>query len=479
MTTPTGTLTPDALRYTFTIAQKPDAQMVHFFRDGQSMQTWRYPLGDTTVEQAAQRAVDGWNGAAKPPMRWGILCAGVGGFEFGIRAAGHRAVWAVEYDPDPKHGNQVAAEYHRRNHPDTLLINQDMRKVDVRELANIDALQISPPCQSFSTARNRDLPAREDVWVGLDVLRYVRELQPRIIIIENVSQYAKHAVCKQIVAGLLNMGYAVQQRVIDCADYGIPQTRKRLIIQARLDGQISWPAKSARRVGWYEAIADILPPPDKPLAPWQAKRWDAAYNALGPVYVDWQFAAARDPEHNKTVMTNRHDREPAATITANSNRQEVVCPILLDGQFIYDSGKDGDQAQSLIPFGKPAPTVMASDHSAKYIVYPVIVDNQLRQGEENGMKLFPITEPASTVMASNGSNKDVVYPAGPMRARLNAACSARLQTFPDDVILPASFSKAIRLIGNAVPPRLAMLLAECAEAGAEVWQQSLFGEVAA
>lgn len=465
--------------YTFTITRKPDAQVVRFFRDGQPMQHWRMPLDDATAGQEARRAVDRWNSEAKPPMRWGVICAGVGGFSFGVEAAGQRVVWAIEYAPDPKHGDQVAAEYYRLNHPDTQLINQPMQKVDVTELPNVDGVQISPPCQSFSTARDASLPTRGDEWVGLDVLRYVRELQPRVVILENVPQYAKHAVCKAIVAGLWEMGYTVESRIIDCADYGIPQTRKRLIIQARLDGQISWPRKAARRVGWYEAIADILPPPDKPLAPWQAKRWDEAYNKLGPVYVDWQFAAARDPEHNTTLMTLRQRHEPAATITANSDRQEVVYPVLLDGQFVYDSGKDGDQALSLIPVQKPAPTVMASDHSAKYIVYPVIVDNQLRQGEENGMKLFPITDPASTVLARDGSNKDVVYPsAQPMRARLNAACCARLQTFPDDVILPPAFSRAIRLIGNAVPPRLAQLLAECAEAGAQVWQQTLFGEAA-
>lgn len=354
-------------------------------------------------------------------MRWGTLFSGVGGVEFGLQAAGHRAVWAVEMDA-------TAADYHRRNHPTTTVYEADVTAVDVTELANIDCLWASPPCQGHSTARRSDLPVREDVWVGRDILRYVAELQPRVVMIENVPGYASHPVCKEITAALWEMGYTVESHIIDCADYGIPQTRKRLIIQARRDGQLSWPKKTQRRMGWYEAIADILPPPEKPLAPWQAKRWDAAYQHSGPV--------------------------------------------LLDGQFIYDSGKDGNQVLNLIPFGKPAPTIMASDHSAKYIVYPSLTDNQTYFGED-GIHLIHPESPASTVMATEKSAKWVITD-GPMRARLNAACSARLQTFPDDVILPDSFSKAIRLIGNAVPPRLAQLLAACAEAGAQVWQGSLF-----
>ncbi len=359
-------------------------------------------------------------------MRWGILFAGIGGVEWGLEAAGHQPIWAVEMDP-------IAAEYHRRNHPNTQMIASDVQQVDVCELPNIDALHASPPCQGHSRARSKGLSVREDVWVGRDILRYARELAPRLITVENVPQYARHAVFREIVAGLDTLGYHVEWRVLNCADYGIAQTRERLIVQARRDGQIAWPVKAKRRVGWYEVIQDILPAPDRPLAPWQASRWNAAYNQMRPVYVDWQFAAARTPGHQKTMMTIRQEHEPSATITAHSNRQEVVYPVLLDGQLVFNDV----QRLHVIEQRDPAPTIMASAHSVNYIVYP---------------------------------------DAGPMRARLNARCSARLQTIPDAAILPETQSQAIRLIGNAVPP---LLMQRIVEASATVWQGSLFHQEAA
>jgi len=82
-------------------------------------------------------------------------------------------------------------------------------------------------------------------------------------------------------------------------------------------------------------------------------------------------------------------------------------------------------------------------------------------------------------MASDHSRMDIAYPATvPMRARLNARCAARLQTLPDTAIWPETFGKAIRLIGNAVPSRLAQLLAEAAVSPA-VWNVSLWGKDAA
>jgi DNA-cytosine methyltransferase len=402
-------------------------------------------------------------------MRWGTLFAGIGGVEFGIAATGHRTVWAVENDA-------TAAKYHRLNHPDTTLYEMGVEDVDVMELPNIDALWASPPCQGHSDARRKDLPEHEGVWVGRDILRYVSNLMPRVVMIENVPKYAKHAICKEIEVGLFDMGYAVQKRIMDCSDYGIPQTRERLIIQARLDGQISWPAKVARRVGWYEAIKDILPPPEKPLAPWQAKRWDEAYNNLGMVLCDGQFAYGTNAQGEKSQRLLA-PAEPSVTITASPSGGKdrcVVYPVIIDNQL-----RQGEEnGMKLFPVDSPVSTIMASVGSNKDVVYPILMDNMYRH--DDSMRLYGPHKPSGTVVASDGGGKEVIFPATqPMRARLNAACNARLQTFPDSVILPGVFSKDIRLIGNAVPCELARLLAVCAEAGANVWQTSLFGLEAA
>lgn len=284
-----------------------------------------------------------------------------------------------------------------------------------RELQGVDALWASPPCQSHSQARQKNAHERDDAWIGLDILRYVGELLPPIVMIENVPGYRKHPACKEIVDGLAALGYTVDARVLNCADYGIPQTRERLIVQARRDGRIAWPQPSNRRVGWHEAIKDILPPPDKPLSPWQARRWSTAYDNL--------------------------------------------CAVILRGQFVFD---DTSPLRCDRP-DEPSSTVLSSDHCAKYIVYPVLNDTQWRY-DEQGMRLFPTNVPATTITSSDGSQKDIIYPdrTPPMRARMTARCAARLQTLPDEAIWPKAYYQAIQLIGNAVPSRLAQQLAEAA-----------------
>ena len=363
-------------------------------------------------------------------MRWGTLFSNFGGADWGLEAAGDTVVWAVENDP-------MAAEYYLRNHPKSRMMEADVQSVDVRELPNIDALWISPPCQGHSQARRKDLPARDDVWVGRDMLRYVAELRPAVIIIENVPKYAKHAVFREIIAALESpeLGYTVEWRVLNCADYGIPQTRERLIVQARRDGCITWPAMAARRIGWYEAIGDILPPPDKPLAPWQASRWNEAYSKLGVTWLDNSSACRRNPKGRDNVLTVRAVHEPVATITTNHHGADFIYPLLLDGQFKYGSDETGNRILNPIAPDQPAPCIMASDHSRKDIVYPVTV---------------------------------------PMRARMTARCAARLQTLPDSAILPEVYSHAIKLIGNAVPSLLAQRLAENLKAHASTWQPSMW-----
>lgn len=251
-------------------------------------------------------------------MRWGTLFSGVGGVEWGLEAAGHTTLWAVEKDA-------IAAEYHRLNHPKTQCFHAAVNEVEITELANIDGLWASPPCQGHSRARRKDLPVRDDVWAGLDLLPYAAELQPRVVIIENVPQYRNHPVYKEVAAGLLNLGYIVDARILNAADYGVPQTRERLIVQARKDGRIAWPTPQRHRVGWYAAVADLIERlPVAHLACWQHARWQPEYNDLLPAFVDSQFAAARDPHHQARCLTIRQSHEPVPTITASHKRGQQL-----------------------------------------------------------------------------------------------------------------------------------------------------------
>lgn len=119
------------------------------------------------------------------------LFAGCGGSSLGYQWAGYRCLAAVENDAN-------AAETYRLNFPETPVLERDIRIVTGAELLNVaglnvgqlDVLDGSPPCQSFSTAGKRRVnDPRADLF--MEYVRLLREMQPRAFIAENVSGLVK------------------------------------------------------------------------------------------------------------------------------------------------------------------------------------------------------------------------------------------------------------------------------------------------
>jgi DNA (cytosine-5)-methyltransferase 1 len=157
-------------------------------------------------------------------MIWGTLFSGGGGVDYGLKQAGHDIAWAVEMEP------AIAACY-RDNHKERL-IEDDVLNVDLESLPSIDALWASPVCKQDSDARRKGLPPREDASIGLAVIKYVKHFKPDLVILENVRGYKKNPALKTLVTYLARH-YTISERILDASNYGVPQGRKRLIIQAR------------------------------------------------------------------------------------------------------------------------------------------------------------------------------------------------------------------------------------------------------
>src|SRR3989304_5632384 len=115
--------------------------------------------------------------------------------------------------------------------------------------------------------------------------RFIETVQPTIFTLENVWGYRKFVAFEHIIACLRRNGYEYSYWHLNSADYGVPQTRKRLILVARLDGiphkpeathaknPSSSPVGLKRWVGWYEAIEDLIPTlPESHFAEWQLRR---------------------------------------------------------------------------------------------------------------------------------------------------------------------------------------------------------------
>jgi DNA (cytosine-5)-methyltransferase 1 len=169
------------------------------------------------------------------------LFAGCGGLSLGLRRAGFRVAAAVELDP-------LAVSTYKLNHPKTHVLQRDVRTVTGGELlrllkverGKVALLAGCPPCQAFSSLRtlNGGLAVRDqDKSLLLEFLRLVRSIKPRGILLENVPGLVKDRRFAGFVKGLRAAGYSVAYGVVNAANYGVPQRRRRLVLVGRLVGE--------------------------------------------------------------------------------------------------------------------------------------------------------------------------------------------------------------------------------------------------
>jgi DNA (cytosine-5)-methyltransferase 1 len=160
------------------------------------------------------------------------LFAGCGGSSLGYSMAGYRELLAVEWD------DHAVATF-RLNFPDVPVYHGDIAKLSVEEclrLADIrpgelDVLDGSPPCQGFSTAGKRKMDdGRNQLF--REYVRLLRGLQPKVLVMENVSGMVKgkmKLIFAEILRELKESGYHVSARLMNAMYYDVPQSRQRMI----------------------------------------------------------------------------------------------------------------------------------------------------------------------------------------------------------------------------------------------------------
>lgn len=164
------------------------------------------------------------------------LFSGAGGLSQGLTQAGFEVRAAVEFDP-------VAASSYGMNHTKTTVLVDDIRNVTGPQLlsaARLDRNELAlltgcPPCQGFSTLQTRRLhandrdPRNELIF---EILRLTRSTRPLALIVENVPGLKDNKRFQLFTEGLVKAGYSFAHSVLNAADYGVPQRRKRLVLIA-------------------------------------------------------------------------------------------------------------------------------------------------------------------------------------------------------------------------------------------------------
>jgi DNA (cytosine-5)-methyltransferase 1 len=159
------------------------------------------------------------------------LFAGCGGMTRGfVDAHSYKPVFAVESDAD-------AAATYRANfgaHIVTEVIE------NVKAFPRAEVVIGGPPCQGFSALNMRGVGLeRRGLW--REYLRALNEAEPEAFVMENVPQLLRSAEYRAFVKAAERLGFAVDGRVLNAADYGVPQTRRRAFVIGVVEGEPPWP----------------------------------------------------------------------------------------------------------------------------------------------------------------------------------------------------------------------------------------------
>lgn len=364
----------------------------------------------------------------------GTLFSGGGLADIGFLQAGYTPTWAIEYDAR-------IADVYRRNLGDHML-TADVCEIDYAALPRVDHVHASPVCKNASQANVDATETDMDIATAMAVCRAIEAQQPKTFSLENVWQYRTFEAFRRICAALQANGYGFDYWHLNSADYGVPQTRRRLILMARKHGRVQRPDPTHREggdmfhapwVGWYEAVEDLIPTlPASGFAPWQVKRL--------PQEVVGSFE-----------MCGLHGGVRLAHVPASTVVSDLGSGTVARRAFIVDGQANNHGATSTLRRDdEPMYTITASGEkrpAREFLVAQGAYGNKLVVSQGHNLT-FTITA------NSNQSGLRAWLQHGKI-VKMTPRALMRFMSGPDWYQLPESNSLACTIIGNAVPCELA------------------------
>lgn len=376
------------------------------------------------------------------------LFAGAGGLSEGLQEAGFRILYA----------NEIKARYsetYAYNHSETVVDQRDIRNVDakgIRERLKIKKGELAlvaggPPCQGFSI--NAPIRSNKDERNHLfkDFLRFVKEFQPKSVLIENVPglvSYSKGETLSSILLALEELGYISDVRILYAPHYGVPQTRWRTIIigLSEIDdiaNAFPNPVRSAPlRVNFTSRFEgrNIVSIPSSLELP----RHISVKDAIGDLPILQNGESGDDEKKYRVKCQNAFQEIMRAGSTCVINHQAAkLSPTNMKRlSFIPQGGNWTDIPNELLPKGMQR--ARRSDHTKRY-----------GRVDADGL--------ASTILTKCDPHWGAFFHYDQDRI-FTVREAARIQTFPDTFRFLGSRVEQYEQVGNAVPPMLAAAIGQ-------------------
>ena len=391
---------------------------------GRPVRYYLVPGGENkvTAEKPPYRVMSMVDIAAVPENGYTVAStfSGCGGSSLGYKMAGYRVLWANEFIP-------AAQEVYRLNHPGTFLNTNDIRTVTAADVFHeagteeIDLLDGSPPCASFSTCGKRaegwgkvknysDTKQRVDD-LFFEYIRLLRGIRPKVFVAENVSGLVKGVAkgyFKEIYREMVESGYRVKAKVLDASWLGVPQARQRLIF-----------------VGVRDDLG-IEPAHPKPL-PYQYTVRDALPEILGYQQNVGDFRL----KQAKWLSPDRPYKTVTAGVSGGASHAQLV-------KFRVE------KETALGPaVGREWEKTEIGSNSERYF-------NLARPHPD---------KPCNTITQMGGTGAaGVCHPTE--KRKFSIAELKRICAFPDDFILTGTYAQQWERLGRAVPPVMMYHIAE-------------------
>lgn len=386
------------------------------------------------------------------------LFSGAGGMDLGFIQSEYRVIWANDFQKD-------AVTTYQKNIGDHIVYG-DITKITKDQLPqeSVDVVLGGFPCQGFSVANTKRSMEDKRNFLYLELLRVVKELQPKFFVAENVKgilSMQKGKVLDMILKDFESLGYRVNYQILNAAQFGVPQSRERVIIIGnRIGVENPFPTPTYTTNTQLEPHLKPTPTVEESIGFLQSEELVNGkledriivnnrfiYNHVASTNVADSFFTRKNPPTQEEIVDYLNSYRKPLNISIKKIDEILGYRHTAGHWFRKDkygslpSVSDWWKLKDLLNFDNTYDQQMTE-----------LIEKEITF--EQSLRITNWDRPSDTITASTPEihiNK---------QRRLSVRECAILQSFPDNFIFYGSLTSMYRQVGNAVPPKLAKTIAK-------------------